>query len=190
MCDIYIHYSTLEYDVMLGIVVGSQSQKIVKGQRVIVFYTCEDFKTFFKDPLRRICVPDKYVFAIPEHIFDAKYLPVIKYGCVLFQFPIKVTAPQNVLRLYERIKKKMGKTLSNATIDIKPNTWIIDRTVYDIQSYGFTDVFLNNISYVLDMIRDYNIMADIIYVNVSSLRNNMLEFQELPTRFFVVLSFV
>lgn len=195
MCEILIMYSTLEYDIMLGIIEKSRVDKFRIGQHVIVFYTHANnaFASIMPDPLRCIRVDEKYVYSLPDQIlFNPSILPFVKYGLIFFSLGVNVTleAPTNVQRLYQKIFRFLTSNNKTEKVIIKEDMWIVDDQVYDIQTNGLIDLFGDQtVDKLLDKIAKYKLRADIIHLRITELTNNMNELKPKSTRFFVILCY-
>lgn len=195
MCDIHVVYSTLEYDVILGVIEKTKATRFHIGQHVIVFYTYAQnaFASNMKDPLRYIRVDDRYVFPLPhQDLFTPAILPIVKYGFIFFSIGSNITleAPTNVQKLYQRIARTLTNNDSIQEVIIQEDRWSVNKKVYDVQKHGLIELFgSHGVDAMLDTIVKYNLLADVIYLPISELTSNMIEMKPKSTRFFIILCY-
>lgn len=184
---IHILYSTLEYDIIIGIItnisavadlIENTSFKI--GEKVLIIPDYYNYQICPKDPLMSICVNEECIFKIPLENISPLTLYAIKYGCIVYIN--KILNPKNIkIIMYSKynVFKLIKKFMINNNIEWRPlndeltdNDIIINNNIIHITSLKWI-IIINHINYCIDLQKhsliyifgkkNINIIINIIY---------------------------
>jgi hypothetical protein len=208
---IKVLYSTIEYDVIFGIIVSTESQcSLYKiNDRVFVFVTWNEH---LLGSMYTLEVYETSIFRFSEERNNTPCkLPLLKYGCLAIYIneqcskykleKVKLHSTFNVynclknivhskIEWYDLSNKDCKSHKKDFKIVITPSQWYIElnhvKKMFDLDKKSLLQEFGENLIYILvKYIEKYSLKTNIYYIEM----NDLLIVKSSKSRFFCILDF-
>lgn len=200
---IHILYSTLEFDIIIGIITNISSDLIENTsfkieEKVLIIPDYYNYQICPKDPLMSICVNEECIFKIPLEIISPLTLYAIKYGCIVYinkilnpkNIKIIIYSKYNVFKLIKKfiINNNIEWCPLNDELTDKQTDIIINNNIIHITPLKWI-IIINHINYCVDLQKH-----SLIYIfgkeNINIIINNICKQHILTDIYYIPFKFI
>lgn len=195
--------------------IPTRNKSLAIGDIVFAFLDEHCFKVCDKDPFGSLYMNEECVFKMPEdQCNSALFLPVFKYGCiaqciknciknVLSQpsFPIHIFCNYNIYNIICKLidtecfawhdNDTNANLIKGTIIKISPGKLAFDNNInINFDNNSLLEILgHDSIEKIIRTIIDKHILANICYVKINQLTEDLIANQHCKSRFFNVISF-